>query len=194
MPRRSVVADSEDDQSLEEEALQRGKRSNAAIDEEDEDDDDDDDDVEMTFSSQFPDMSQKIVVPKANEQTKLLEMSSDKREAEITKLTRTVLFKALAHEAIDRAKCVKDAEVDSKLSNALYEQVQMRLQNAFGFELKKIPVFMENIKGLQEKYKNRYYLVNTVQDENGLHHKRIYAVHDESARDKGLLMVVLALT
>ena len=148
---------------------------------------------QVAFSSQYPEMSQAIVPPKPSEQTKLLDLTEEKREKAIADLTRAVLFKALAHEAFDRAKCAKDAGVDSRISNALYEQVQLRLQNTFGFEMLKIPVFMENMKGLPEKYKNRYYVVNPLPDQHGENHKRLHSVHPDCAKEKGLLMVVLAL-
>ena len=148
---------------------------------------------QVAFSSQYPEMSQAIIPPKPSEQTKLLDLTEEKREKAIMDLSRAVLFKALAHEAFDRAKCAKDAGVDSRLSNATYEQVQLRLQNTFGFEMLKIPAFMENMKGLPEKYKNRYYVVNPLPDQHGDNHKRLHSVHPDCAKEKGLLMVVLAL-
>jgi hypothetical protein len=193
--RRAVLEDSDDDDQT-----KRGRQVAAANLESDVDEDDDDAAAEPTstqpvvFSSQYPEASQGINPVKANEQSKLFDLSEEKREQAILDLTRTVFFKALAHEAIDRVKCAKEAGVDGKLANAIYEQVNLRLQNAFGFDLQRIPAYMEKIKGLPERYKNRYYLVNTIMDEEGEHHKQIHSVHEQSAKEKALLMVVLAIT
>lgn len=152
----------------------------------------------MAFSSQVPEMSQEIDKVKDFERTNLNNLSSTQRAKAISDLTRLVLFKALAGEAIDRTKCIKEAGInDARISSAAFEEVNVRLKNMFDFELKRQPVWMNNIKGLSTaKYtKDRYFLVNALQDEqDGQHSRSLHAVHGQSSIEKGLLMVMIALT
>jgi hypothetical protein len=48
------------------------------------------------------------------------------------------------------------------------------------------------MKGMDKKYKDRYYLTNALVDEHGEHSKKIQSVHETSSIEKGLLMVVLS--
>lgn len=193
--RRSAITESDEDEPVMAERANRKRSVVAAVNSDDEDDgmQDEESADQFIFSSQCPDMSQAINPVKSNELNKFMLLPDEKREKAVADLTRAVLFKALSHEAIDRVKCAKDAGIDGKLANALYEQVQSSLQNIFGFELIRIPAFMENMKCLPEKYKNRYYLINSLPDQHGTNHKRLHSVHDDCAKDKGLLMMVLGL-
>jgi hypothetical protein len=192
LSRRSALEDSdEEDQQVSERPSR--KRTVDLDDDHDMDEEADPGASQVVFSSQFPELSQAINSVKPTEQTKLFGLAEEKRERAIADLSRAVLFRALGMEAIDRVKCAKEAGVDSKLSNAIYEQVQSRLQNIFGFELKRIPAFMEKMKDLPAKYENRYYLVNPLPDQQGENHKRLHSVHDDCAKEKGLLMMVLGL-
>ena len=156
----------------------------------------DDDDVKvMMFSSQAPEMSQNIHIARATEKSKFLELNEPVREKHIVDLTRLILGKALAGDSIDRLKCAKEAGVaEAKVSNALFEEVNERLHNCFAFELKRVPAWMEKQKLLPKAYKDRYYLINSINDESGAHSKAIHNVHTSSSVEKGLLMVVLALS
>ncbi|GKY97502.1 hypothetical protein MPSEU_000708400 [Mayamaea pseudoterrestris] len=207
MVRRNTLEDSEDEDVKPVIPVAARKNRKRINERQMDSDDDDDDDQDMTeapddepcsssqfgLSSQFPEASQAIKAVKSSEQAKLFDLTEEKREQTIADLTRTVLFKALAHESIDRVKCAKEAGVDGTLSSAIYEQAQIRLNNIFGFELKKIPAFMEKMKDLPAKYENRYYLVNPLSDQQGANHKRLLSVHDEVAKLNGLLMIVLSL-
>ena len=167
----------------------------AAADEEEEEDDP----TSCLFHSQAPEMSQDIIEVKANERNNLMGMSESQREKAIGNLTRLVLFKALAGESIDRAKACKEAGIsDARISSAAFDEVKIRLQNCFAFELKRIPPWMEKIKGLPKAAKDRYYVMNSIAVDTGeeslvpdSHSKLLHSVHPQSAVEKGFLMVVL---
>jgi len=112
--------------------------------------------------------------------------------------SRIVLFKALAGEPIERLKCVKLATANkasptnSRINNAVWEEVKANLSNVFGIELVKPPHFME--KYLPKKYNDRYFCINGLEDDTGSHSKAIHSIHSDNAIGKGFLMVVLALT
>lgn len=168
----------------------------AAVDEEE---DDEEDGPSCFFHSQAPEMSQDIIEVKTNERNNLMGMSESQREKAISNLTRLVLFMALAGESIDRAKACKEAGIsDARISSAAFDEVKIRLQNCFAFELKRIPPWMEKIKGLPKAAKDRYYVMNTIAVDNGeesgvpdSHSKLLHSVHPQSAVEKGFLMVVL---
>jgi hypothetical protein len=165
------------------------RSSSQLLDEEEEEEDE-----SMLFSSQLPEASQSIPAARASDRNNLNKLSETARSKAITDLTRLVLFRGLAGEPIDRTKCVKDAGIsDARVSSAVFEEANLRLQNLFNFELRRMPVWMERIKNLPTKYKDRYYLINSDEDTAGNHCKAIHAVHEQSAVEKGLLMVVLAL-
>ena len=107
-------------------------------DEGDEEEEEEDDGPSCMFHSQAPEMSQDIVEVKASERNNLMGLSESQREKAIGNLTRLVLFKALAGESIDRAKACKDAGIsDARISSAAFDEVKIRLQNCFAFELKR---------------------------------------------------------
>lgn len=160
------------------------------------DDSDDDGEVEVMFSSQVPELSQNILPVKDAERSNLLNMTEAARERACNDMTRLVLFKALAGEPINRAHCTQEANIpgDHRVSTAVFEEVSIRLKNAFDFELKRIPAWMEKMKALPKKYKDRYYLINALEDDgDGRHSKAIHTIHEDSAIEKGLLMVILSL-
>jgi MAGE family len=160
----------------------------------DSDDEEDEEEtaVAMTFSSQAPEMTQEIPQVKEFERAKLMEMSENQREKAITDLTRIVLFNALAGHAIDRTKCIKEAGIsDARISSAAFDEVNIRLSNCFGFEVKRLPAWMENIKGISKTMKERYYVTNALNDADEMHGKALHSVHEQSSIEKGLLMVIL---
>ena len=138
------------------------------------DNDDDDDDAGMLFSSQIPELSQHIPTARKSEQDKLNSLPEAARDKAITDLTRLVLFKGLLCEPIDRLKCIKEANLPAdRISSAAFTECNRRLQDAFDFELRRMPVWMENT--LPEKYKDRYYLLNNASSEH--HAKDLHSVH-----------------
>lgn len=160
-----------------------------------EDASDDDDDVEVMFSSQIPELSQCIMPVKAVERGNYLKMTDAARDRACNDMTRLFLFKALAGEPIQRVNCAKEAGIsDSRVTSAVIEEVSIRLKNCFDFELKRIPAYMENMKGLPNRFKDRYYVINGLEDDGqGQHSKAIHNIHEDSAIEKGLLMVLLSL-
>ena len=159
-------------------------------------DDDDDDDDDMLFSSQAPEMTQEILPVRDADLNNFNSLDETARAKAATDVTRLILFKALAGQAIDRTKVIKEAGIqDKRISSAVFEEANTRLKNMFDFELRRMPVWMENIKGFPKSYKEKYYLINAVsEDRTGAFSKAVHAVHGESAVEKGFLMVVLAFT
>jgi MAGE family len=164
------------------------------------DEEDDDDDVETMggtqkvgmFTSQLPEMTQDILQVKESERSNLFLMTENQREKVLCDLSRLVLFKALVGDAIDRTKCIKEAGISSeaRISSAAFDEVKVRLNDCFGFEVKRIPLWMEKIKGVSKMQKDRYYVTNGL-EADGSHSKALHAVHEQSSIEKGFLMVVL---
>jgi hypothetical protein len=144
------------------------------------------------FTSQVPEMTQDIIQVKDFERMNLMGMSENQREKIVCDLSRLVLFKALAGDAIDRTKCIKEAGIssDARISSAAFDEVKARLHNCFGFEVKRIPAWMERVKGISKLQKDRYYVTNGLESD-GSHSKALHAVHEHSSIEKGFLMVVL---
>jgi hypothetical protein len=148
----------------------------------------------MMFTSQQPEMTQEILQVKVSERMKLMEMTENQREKAIRDLSRLVLFKALSGDSIDRSKCLKEAGISSdvRVSSALFDEVNVRLQNCFGFEVKRIPAWMEKVKGISKAQKDRYYVTNCLHEADGSHSRALHMAHEYSSIEKGLLMIVLA--
>lgn len=188
----------QDDEEEEEGPLVVRPRSSAPSQEDD--DEDDMDEPEMAnhgfaFSQQNPEASQNVLPERSNERRHLEEMDSDARDKALMSLSRLILFKALDNEPIDRVKAIKDAGLSGdKISSAAYKEVASRFQNVFGFEIKQAPDFMQNYKSLPTRCKDRYYVVNTVQDtDEGSHSRTIHSVHKTSKVEKGVLILTVAL-
>jgi len=149
----------------------------------------------FAFSQQIPELSQSVLPERAYERRNLEGLGGDAGDTKLLQLSRLVLFKALDNEPIDRVKAIKDAGLSSdKISGAAYQEVASRLQNVFGFELKQTPPFMQKYKSLPAKFKDRYYVINTIQDtEDGQHSKTIHSVHKASKIEKGVLILTVAL-
>jgi hypothetical protein len=164
---------------------------------EDDDGDDDGDDAgesEFAFSQQAPEASQGVLPERANERRNLESMDQAARDKALTSLSRLVLFKALDREPVDRLKVVKDAGFTDKISSAAFQEASNRLRNVFGFELSRIPKYMEKMKGLPAKFKDRFYVLNGVTDTaDGSHSKAIHSVHPGASIEKGLLLLILSL-
>ena len=165
------------------------------------DDDDNDDEVaaangDFMFSQQAPEASQSVLPERAAERRNLDSMSKEAREKAITSLSRLLLFKALEREPLDRIKLAKDAGIASdRISSAAFQEAATRLKNVFGFSLVRIPKYMEKIKGLPKKFKDRFFVINDVgENADGTHSKHIHSVHDKSAIERGLLILMLSLT
>jgi hypothetical protein len=158
-------------------------------------DDKEEDEAEFQFTQQAPEMSQPILPVRQSERNNLERMGSSNRQKAITDLSRIILFKALAGEPIDRLKCAKECHVqDQKITSAVLDEAASNLRNVFGFELRRVPKFMEKRKSFPSKYKDRLFVINDVaDDETGAAHSRaIHSVHSTSAAEKGLLMLILA--
>ena len=148
----------------------------------------DDDDTHL-FHSQAPELTQDINPVKDAERTNLMKLSETQRETAIHDLSRLILFKAVTGDSVDRAKCIKDCQLqDAKITTAAFDEANLRLQHCFGFALKRIPAWMETYK-MSKTLKERYYVMNTIQDDSG-HHSR--QLHTNNAIEHALLMMVLA--
>ena len=141
------------------------------------------------FSSQAPELTQDINPVKDAERTNLMNLSVTQREKAIHDLSRLILFKALTGDSIDRAKCIKEANIqDAKITTAAFDEANLRLQHCFGFQLRRIPAWMEAYKSISKTLKERYYVMNAVQDDTGHHSRQLHS----GAIEHGLLMLVLA--
>jgi hypothetical protein len=140
--KRRILDTQEDDDEEEEEdgPLVVRRRSSAPSQEDDDDEEEEDmDEKEMNFafSQQIPEASQTVFPERANERRNLEEMDRDARDKALSSLSRLMLFKALDHEPMDRAKTIKDAGLSGdRISSAAYQEVASRFQNVFGFEIK----------------------------------------------------------
>jgi hypothetical protein len=162
-------------------------------------DDDDGDDLvgetaALTFTSHPPEMTQDIAEVKDSDRRNLTNLTEAQREKAVMDLSRLILFKALAGESIDRAKCIKEAKLgDARITTAVFEEATIRLKNCFGFEVKRMPAWMEKWKTISKTLKDRYYVINAVPDETGKYSKALHAYKKDAAIEKGFIMVVLAL-
>ena len=151
--------------------------------------------LSLSQRPQTYELSQSLPEARATEKQKLLELQDQVITSKaITALARLLLFKSLSGQAIDRRKCFEEAlsqEVRSdRISNALLQEAELRLQNVWGLQIKGVPDFMKN--SLPTKYKDRFYVINHVSDPDGQHS---IAIHNQehTCEEKGLLMVVLSL-
>lgn len=152
----------------------------------------------MCFSQHAPEVSQDILPPKASEQRNFDNLPAGQREKILADLSRLALFKGLAGEPIDRKTVCKEAGItgpdQGRISSAAFAIAAERLRNVFGFELGRLPAWMEDQKSTKKKYSERHYLVTSESDNSqGEHSKALYAQHAPVAVGKGLLIVVLAL-
>ncbi|CAB9514314.1 expressed unknown protein [Seminavis robusta] len=137
--------------------------------------------------------SQEIAPVKPSEQKNLDNLKASQREKALLDLSRLVLFKALAGEPIDRVKACKEAGIaGDKISTAAYAEVKDRLANVFGFELKRLPKYMDKAKSVPKKYKTDRLFVRTQDTELEQHSKDLLKVHTHASIERGLLMVILA--
>jgi len=160
--------------------------------EEEEEDDNHDKGGMMMFSQQAPEPSQSMAPAKANERAKLKSLNNAIQQKAITDLSRLLLFKAFAGEPIDRLKCAKEVLGDftgaDRVTSAVYEAAVQRLEAVFGFQVKPAP----SMGKLPAKFKDRYYVINTIPDESGQHFRSILSEHEDAAIERGLLMMILA--
>jgi MAGE family len=167
----------------------RGRRRRRGLDDDEEEREEEEDDEENApnaagagaassqkmsmFTSQVGEATQDIHEVKDSELRNLLSLQPDKQEKAVRDLFRAVLFRAHQMEPIDRAKCVKEAGISKhRVSSAAFKEVEAHLQNLFGYGLKRIPPFMEKMKGLPAAAKDRYYVINSVEDDTGEHSVR----------------------
>lgn len=164
-----------------------------------EDEDRGDDDVGeqfMTFSQMPPEASQSVLQERASERTNIENLDREAQEKYLSSISRMVLFRALEREPIDRLKVMKDAGIPSKvrIGSAAFQEASRRMRNVFGFELNRMPKYMGNMKGMPTRFKDRYYLLNTINDtEQGTHSKAIHSIHEGSAVEKGFILLVNGL-
>ena len=155
---------------------------------------DDDNDDHMMFSSQRPDLTQEILPVRPIDHNNLMKLGSEAREKAIQDLLRLILFKGLAGEPIDRTKIIKEAGISDagKISRAAFEKANERLEDIFDFKLARLPKWMESMKDVPSKYKDRYFLINQLSDDGeGEHCRALHEIYEEGSIEKGLLMVVL---
>lgn len=188
----------------------RNKRKQPQQDEDDDDDgidllDDERDDGNghgragggFSLSQSFaPEPSQSVKDVKQKERDNLDSLSPEDRQHKLSSLSRLILFRALEREPIERLKVLKDAGIDSKdkMSNAAMEEAGERLRVVFGFELNRVPTWMERQKGMPAKFKDRHYVLNSCMDTpTGDISRAVHSVHVGPSIERGLLLVVLGL-
>jgi hypothetical protein len=150
----------------------------------------------LGFTQEDPEPSQGVMLARPVEQRNLNNMDEEAREKHLTSLSRLILFRALEREPIDRLKAVKDAgiNVKDKISSAAFQEAADRLRNVFGFELCRIPKYMEKSKDLAAKYRDRLYVLNQVRDtKKGTHSRAIQSAHYGSSIEKGFILLVCSL-
>jgi len=153
----------------------------------------------VQFSQQIPDTNteQPAANIRESEQANFSKLLPPQKQKLISLLSRHILFKAFSGEPLDRVKLTKEAwegqKVEDRVSNVALSQACQRIKDVWGVEVRRIPQYMESIKSLPNKYKDRLYVVNNVKDDNrGSHSRVLHGVHSDEAVEKGLLMLVLA--
>lgn len=155
-----------------------------------------DDEQQPMFSQLAPEASQSVLPERPGERTNLDNLDSEAKEKYLASISRLILFRAFEKEPIDRLKVTKDAGISGKerIGSAAFQEASRRLRNVFGFELNRIPKYMENMKGLPARFKDRYYLLNAVNDtQQGTHSRAIHSVHQTSSVEKGFILLVNGL-
>lgn len=150
---------------------------------------------QFQFSQVKPDPSEGPPSARAYEQSNLTSLDSSIQSRLITDLSRLLLFKAISGEPIDRTKLTKEAWGDRfpscKVGNAALDKSIERMSLVFGLDVKRVPE--DQIKNLPNKFKERMYVVNNIKDDEvGSHSKALHSIHQDSAIEKGLLMLILA--
>lgn len=153
----------------------------------------------VQFSQQIPDTTteQPAANIRESERTNFSKIPGHTQEKLISLLSRHILFQAFSGEPLDRLKLFKEAwgqiSTKDRVSNLVLSEACRRIKDVWGVEVRRIPQFMESIKSLPNKYKERLYVVNDVKDDDrGSHSRVLHGVHIDDAVEKGLLMLVLA--
>jgi len=153
----------------------------------------------VQFSQQIPDTTteQPAANIRESERTNFSKIPNHTQEKLISLLSRHILFQAFSGEPLDRLKLFKEAfgqiAPKDRVSNLVLSKACQRIKDVWGIEVRKIPKFMESIKSLPNKYKERLYVVNDVKDDDrGSHSRVLHSIHMDDAVEKGLLMLVLA--
>jgi hypothetical protein len=135
---------------------------------------------------------------KPRERNILQDLDPATQDRMVTDLSRTLLFKALNGDPIDRSKLAKEAwgenfTGDRGAFNAALKEATDRMQTVWGFSVRKIPAYMDEMKTLPKKYRDRLYVVNQMKEsEEGNHSRALHGYHVDCKIEKGLLMLVLA--
>jgi hypothetical protein len=151
---------------------------------------------EPMFSQQLPEASQSVFPERPGERNNINNLDPKTQEKHLSAISRMILFRAFEREPIDRLKVTKDAGIIGKerIGSVAFQEASRRLRNVFGFELNRIPKYMENMKGMPSRFKDRYYLLNAVNDTpQGTHSKSIHSVHEGSTIEKGFILLVNGL-
>lgn len=207
---RRITKDEEEDDDDDDEVGIPMSMENTLDVEEDEDDEDNESEEgrssppQTQFSQAFSqvetiELTQTLPATRNTDHAKFSNLDQHTREKALTNLSRVLLFKALSGaQTIDRLKCIDEALDDPEsslhelcrgLGNVLFQLATDRLKNVFGFDVRPPPMFFQDMLSTN-KWKDRYYVVNSIRDEDGLHAR---SLHDnDKSMEKGLLMVILA--
>ncbi|VEU42577.1 unnamed protein product [Pseudo-nitzschia multistriata] len=150
----------------------------------------------VLFSQLMPEPSQSVLPERPGERKNIDKMDREAQEKSLSAVSRMILFRAFEREPIDRLKIIKDAGISGsdRIGSAAFNEASQRLRNVFGFELNRIPKYMENMKGLPAKFKDRHYVLNgAVDDDRGTHSRQIHGVHEGSMIERGFIMLVNGL-
>lgn len=151
---------------------------------------------EPMFSQLEPEASQSVLPERPAERKAIERMDREAQEKYLMSISRMILFRGFEKEPIDRLKIIKDAGIAGKerIGTAAFQEASRRLRNVFGFELNRIPKYMEHMKGTPSRFKDRYYLLNGIVDNlQGTHSQAIHSVHQGSSIEKAFILLVNGL-
>ena len=175
------------------------KRNSQFFEDEEEEEEEEQKDVkpstntQQLISSQVFTLSQPVPEATRAHRQHFDNLSDSARNKALSDLARYCLFKGLTGEPIDKTKCTTELGEIKGFQTAAFEEANQLLEDTFGFTLRRLPKWMQNLKKLPAKFTNRFYLLNTLQDDGqGRHSQALHCVHDTSAVEKGFLMMVLA--
>lgn len=157
----------------------------------------------VQFSQQIPDSTTTITEQqeiRESERTTFSALSKTVQDTMVTRLSRTIIFRALAGLPLDKSKLIKEAFdndpalLKHKVANIVLTQACQNIHKVWGVQVHSIPQFLKDNKFLPAKYKKeRLYVVNSIDDDNrGSHSKELHSFKVQSGVEKGLLMLVLA--
>ena len=149
----------------------------------------------MHFSQIEAELSQPVPKSKESDEHYFADLSEAVQEKAIKSLSRLIVFKALAGECIEKRKCLEEIEPEwsaqgnkRALTNVAFARAVERVEQTFGFKVVGIPQDM--LGALPAKFKDRYYVINALEDPDGTQSKKLHLSF--GCKERALLMVILS--